>query len=88
MTRYTDCKGQWFDLWFEDKDSIVETMYRNMADDIKAGYSYNCKAIRQQVDDITAYTEKFKAEQGMIRLMTDDEADKWCYKDMKMRGAI
>ena len=88
MTRYTDCKGQWFDLWFEDKDSIVETMHRNMQDDIKAGYDIMGKSIRQQVDDITAYTNKFKAEQDMIRLMTSDEADKWCYKDMKMRGVI
>lgn len=36
-TRVTDTPD-WFPLWHEDKKSILDTMVRNLQDDLNAGY--------------------------------------------------
>ena len=81
-----NCK--WFDLWFEDKTSIIETMYRNMNSDIENGYNPNGYSIRFQLDTIRSYTEDFHNAIEVLKTMEEKQAERWCYYDMKKRGAI
>lgn len=83
----------WFEMWFEDKKSILETMTRNMAADLAAGYDYFGTSIQKQIEDLNEYKHRFDAEMEKLKdLSTCDDGEKkvnrWCYLDMKKRGAI
>jgi hypothetical protein len=87
MARITE-RDDWFDLWYEDKESILETMVRNMAADLNAGYDYFGVSIRRQRKDIEAYKDQMNAELDQFKTMGDAEVNRWCFYDMKKRGAI
>ena len=53
MARITD-RDDWFDLWFEDKQGMIETMVKNMTADLEVGYNYFGNSIRRQVEQIEA----------------------------------
>lgn len=86
--RITDNKGNWFNIWFEDKKWIISIMHKNMTDDIAAGYDPAGHAIRKQLVDIEEYTRKMNRELDMFKTMEDNAVDRWCYYDLKKRGAI
>lgn len=78
----------YFEMWQEDYESMLDTMIRNMADDIKAGYDYFGKSITGQREDIEAY--KAKHDEALMNLANMDEAkaNRWCKMDLIRRGAI
>lgn len=80
--------GQWFSLWLSDKQSIVETMARNMAADIAAGYSYFGNSIQKQKQDLEAYQKEYEDQMMAFSDMTDTQVERWCYFDLLRRGAI
>ena len=85
--RVTD-RNDWFDIWCEDKESILATMIRNMSDDLSVGYNYfgNCiKRQRQMIDD---YKSQMDAEFDSFKSMDEKEVNRWCFYDLKKRGAI
>lgn len=45
MARVTD-RNDWFDIWFADKQGMIDCMTRNMAADLEAGYDYFGNSIR------------------------------------------
>ncbi len=61
MARITD-SNDWFGIWFEDKKSIINTMIKNMAADLDAGYNYFGTCIRKQQENIETYKAKFDEE--------------------------
>lgn len=73
-------------MWIADKKSIMETMHRNMTDDINAGYDPTGLSIRNQLAELSAYTEKFNAE--LMALADHKNPNYWCYLDMVRRGVI
>lgn len=73
-------------MWIADKKSIMETMHRNMADDINAGYDPTGLSIRNQLAELSDYTEKFNSE--LMALADRKNPNYWCYLDMVRRGAI
>lgn len=79
---------KWFEIWYEDKQSMISTMMRNMVADIEAGYNPTGLNIRKQRAEIDKYTSEFDFQ--MERLADKDEkaAERWCYMDLKRRGAI
>lgn len=85
--RVTDSK-EWFDMWFEDKKSIIAIMYSNMASDLSHGYDYFGKSIQTQKDEIARYEAQFEKELDSFKSMSDEEVNRWCFYDMKKRGAI
>lgn len=87
MARVTD-RNDWFDLWFEDKKSIVSTMVRNMAADLAAGYDYFGANIAKQRDEINRYKAEFDAEIDAFKSMEETAVNRWCFYDLKKRGAI
>jgi hypothetical protein len=86
-SRVTDSK-EWFDMWFEDKKSIISIMYSNMASDLAAGYDYFGKSIQDQKQEIAKYEAEFERQLDKFKSMSDDEVNRWCFYDMKKRGAI
>ena len=88
MTEYKMHYGEWFDMWYADKQSIINCMTCNMQDDINAGYDPNGSCITAQKRMIDVYTNEFNNQQQILARMTPDNTEKWCYHDMKRRGAI
>ena len=85
--RITD-RNDWFELWYEDKQSMVNVMVQNMTADLKAGYDYFGSSIRRQVEEIEAYKAEFDKQMDEFKGMDEKEVNRWCYYDMKKRGAI
>lgn len=81
-------RDDWFDLWFEDKKSMIDTMVRNMTADLAAGYDYFGKSIRDQKIEIDRYKTQLDNELDMFKAMDEKAVNRWCFYDMKKRGAI
>ena len=88
MAKISDRRGEWFEIWFEDKQSIIEIMVNNMVSDLNVGYDYFGKNIREQRETIEAYKAKFNSEMDMFKTMDDVLVDRWCFYDLKKRGVI
>lgn len=80
--------NEWFEMWFADKQSILETMIRNMAADLDAGYNYFGDCIRRQREEIDRYKRQMDDEIELFKTMDEKQVGRWCYYDMKKRGAI
>lgn len=81
-------RTDWFELWFADKTSILEQMLHNMQADLDAGYDPNGKCITDQKAEIAHYKAMFQWETDQFKNMDDKQVNRWCYYDMKKRGAI
>ena len=57
MARVTD-RNDWFDIWFADKQGMIDCMIRNMAADLEAGYDYFGNSIRSQREAIETWLKK------------------------------
>ena len=88
MARITDRKGEWFEIWYEDKTSVIDTMVRNMTADLEAGYNYFGNSIKRQQTMINEYKEDFDEQMDWFKTKSDEEVDRWCFYDLKKRGAI
>lgn len=80
--------GKWFVMWLEDKRSILDTMQRNMIADLEAGYNPNGYSILKQKVDMMEYEMEMDRRIDDFGKMTDKQIERWCYSDMRRRGAI
>lgn len=87
-TRYTTCKGDWFEMWIDDKRSIIACMNTNMQADLDAGYDPHGMIIIEQRAMIARYTDAFHNQLDAFKSMTESDVDHWCYYDLLERGAI
>lgn len=87
MARITD-SNDWFEIWFKDKQSIINTMIKNMAADLDACSKIVVPCIRKQQADIETYKAQFDEEMDMFKDMEEKAVNRWCYYDLKKRGAI
>lgn len=87
MSRVTD-RNDWFELWYEDKQSIMDTMVKNMVADLNAGYDYFGKSIQDQKQEIKNYKSEFDKQMAELAIMDEKTANRWCFYDLKRRGAI
>ena len=81
-------RTDWFDIWYEDKTSIIDIMTKNMASDLEHGYDYFGKSITEQRKMIEDYKQKFDDEMEAFKFMDAGRVNQWCYFDLKKRGAI
>lgn len=81
-------RDDWFDLWFQDKQDILTIMYQNMVDDLHAGYNPLGRSIKRQKLEIDQYTANLHAQMDTFHKMNEKEVNRWCFYDMKKRGAI
>lgn len=80
--------GKWFEIWFQDKQSMIETMRRNMVADLEAGYNPNGRSILKQAYELSEYEHGFNVQMDLFKSMEDEQVERWCYYDLKKRGAI
>lgn len=80
--------GKWLEMWFADKQSILDTMVRNMAADLECGYNYFGDSITRQRQQIAEYKARFDSEMDGFKAMEEKAVERWCYYDMRKRGAI
>ena len=78
----------WFEIWFDDKNSILECMVRNMQSDLNAGYNPLGNSIQSQLTEIENYRNAIDAKLEEFSKMEDRAVNRWCYYDLKRRGAI
>lgn len=88
MTAKITDRNDWFDLWYEDKQVMIATMTRNMAADLAAGYDYFGNSITGQRREIERYKAQFDAEIDAFKSMDETAVNRWCFYDLKKRGAI
>lgn len=81
-------KTNWFEIWVADKKNILNTMARNMAADLEAGYDYYGKSIQTQIKEMDEYKAKFDADLDKVAEMDDNKVQKWCYIQLLKAGAI
>ncbi len=81
-------KKDWLKIWMDDRQGLMDTMARNMASDLAAGYDYFGRCIQKQIADLNAYRAEYDAELMRFAGMTDGEVARWCYFDLLRRGAI
>lgn len=78
----------WFEMWFEDKQCMIDTMVRNMQADLNAGYNYFGNSITQQREMIDSYKAEIDKQLDKFATMANESVNRWCYYDMKKRGVI
>lgn len=78
----------WFEIWMDDKESILATMVRNMASDLDAGYNYFGECIKHQRETIANYKAEFDRQIMSFADMDEGKRNRWCYYDLLRRGAI
>ena len=81
-------KNNWFDIWFEDKQSMLNIMVSNLTADLNAGYSYFGNSIKVQQKEIDKYKEDFDNQMKEFRVWEMPKIQHWCYFDLKRRGVI
>lgn len=87
MAKISD-RNDWFEIWFDDKKSVLSTMTRNMAADLAAGYDYFGNSINGQRREIERYKQQFDNEVDSFKSMDENAVNRWCFYDLKKRGAI
>lgn len=83
-----DYTTDWFSMWKSDRDSMLNTMLKNMMADLEAGYNYFGQSITRQRQEIDNYMSKTEETIEKFKSMTDKEIARWCYLDMVKRGVI
>lgn len=81
-------KQDWFDLWFKDMECIIETMVRNLQSDLEAGYNPHGHCVALQRVEIDSKRNAFDRQLEAFKKMDDAQVQRWCYYDLKKRGAI
>ena len=85
--RISDCDN-WFEMWFQDKKAMLATMISNMAADLNAGYDLYGTSIIKQQKMIDEYRKDFEDQMDKFKEMEDKQVNRWCFYDLKKRGAI
>lgn len=86
-TRYNP-KVDWESMWEEDRKSILDTMYRNMMADLDCGYDPMGYSIQKQKQEISEFEKRMFDAWFSFVSMTEEQVNKWCFYDLKKRGAI
>ena len=81
-------RDDWFEMWYADKRSVLDTMVKNMQADLNAGYDYFGQSIKNQRMAIDTYKRLLDQELDMFADMGEKQVNRWCYYDMVKRGAI
>lgn len=80
---------KYVEMWLEDYESLIETAIRNMQSDLAAGYNPKGAAIALDIECIEELKSRRDAGiEKIAQFESDSKANRWCYCDMKRRGAI
>lgn len=87
LRKFTN-REDWFEIWYEDKESMIATMYRNIASDLAVGYSPLGQSITKQRDEVIAYQKEMQDQLEKFKTMEVNAINRWCFFDLLKRGAI
>lgn len=79
---------KWFQMWMDDKESIIRTMERNMNNDLSVGYDPNGQSITEQKKSLADYVRDFHDTLMSFADMDEKKRNRWCYYDLIRRGVI
>lgn len=88
MRSHITDRDDWFEIWEDDKESILQTMIKNMASDLDHGYDYFGKSIMEQKKSIEEYRQEIDNAYELFKTMDEKQVNRWCFYDLKKRGAI
>lgn len=89
MTKYSDCKNQWFEMWYGDCKNMLHIMYKNMASDLDNGYNPLGNSIKAQKQSIAVYEKYINDTLDKFSEMNDDsKIDRYCYHELIKKGVI
>ena len=80
--------NDWFEIFCEDKQNILNTMARNMAADLNAGYDFFGNSIQKQIKEMEEYRKAYHSELDKIAEMEPSKVQHYCYVKLKKAGAI
>lgn len=81
-------KNDWFEIWKEDRESMLNTMVRNMASDLENGYNYWGQSITKQRADIDRFKAEYEADLDRLGDMEPNKVQHWCHMRLVKLGAI
>ena len=81
-------KIDWFELWREDRQSMLDTMIRNMRSDLENGYNYFGKSITEQREAIARFKAEYDADMDNLGDMDANKVQHWCYVRLLKLGDI
>ena len=81
-------RDDWFDVWQGDREAILYTMIKNMTSDLDNGYDYFGRSIVEQRRRIEEYKAETDKTFDLFKTMDEKEVNRWCFYDLKKRGAI
>lgn len=81
-------KFDYFAIWFEDKQNMINTMIRNLQSDLDNGYNPVGDCIKRQWREIEEYRARFERELDKVTGMEEKALQRWCRIDLIRRGAI
>lgn len=87
VSRITD-RDDWFDIWYADRQSMVDIMVSNMVSDLSNGYDYFDACMVKQRRDIESYKKDTNRTLDLFKTMDEKAVNRWCFYDMKKRGVI
>lgn len=81
-------RNDWFELWLEDKKAMLETMTRNIAADLSAGYDFYGRSIQRSLAEMDSYKAEYESALEKFKDMEESAVNRWCFYDLLKRGAI
>lgn len=81
-------KVDWFEMWRADRESLLDTMVRNMIADLDAGYDYFGNSIQRQLKDIADFKKKTQILLDFVSFMDEKKVNHWAYIQLLKSGAI
>lgn len=89
MKQRTDTCIDYFEIWFQDKQGMLDTMTRNMQADVDAGYNPNGNSIVSQQLAIAEYRYLFEQQLAELsRMDSESRVQRICKYDLLKRGVI
>ena len=83
--------SEWIEMWKGDIRSMLATMLLNIVSDLLNGHYEPDGSVMSDIVDALSYANKYRHNKAHIEHLqrkSETDAAKWCFKDLKKRGAI
>lgn len=78
----------WYRIYLQDRRAMLDTMQRNLLSDLDAGYSPQGQSVTTQRKRIDDFKKEFASAIDMLRTISANEREYWCYCELLTLGAI
>lgn len=81
-------KIDWFEVWCEDWEGLLQTQGRIIQSELEAGHSWSSRHVQHEVEILEQWDREYRYNLGRFAEMTEGQVKRWCYFDLLKRGAI